>query len=63
MSLKNVEWNEDKAAARFEYKEATSLEVPVCAFYVKYKNALSSEYKEVNFYLVCMKNAEYLKYV
>ncbi|EFO92796.1 hypothetical protein CRE_06250 [Caenorhabditis remanei] len=51
MSLKNVEWNEDKAAARFEYKPATSQEVPVCAFYVKYKNALSSEYKEVNFYL------------
>ncbi|EFO92448.1 hypothetical protein CRE_11082 [Caenorhabditis remanei] len=51
MSLKNVEWNEDKAAARFEYKEETSHEVPVCAFYVKYKNALSSEYKEVNFYL------------
>uniref|UniRef100_A0A8R1HJ74 Protein kinase domain-containing protein n=1 Tax=Caenorhabditis japonica TaxID=281687 RepID=A0A8R1HJ74_CAEJA len=51
MSLKSVEWNDDKAAARLTFDQATSVHVPACSLQMMYKNALSSEYKHVDFYL------------
>eukprot|EP00081_Caenorhabditis_elegans_P007575 NP_001257184.1 Uncharacterized protein CELE_B0198.3 [Caenorhabditis elegans] len=49
MSLKSVEWNDDKAAAHMAFDQGTSVHVPACTLQIMYKNGLSSEYKSIDF--------------
>ncbi|EGT50643.1 hypothetical protein CAEBREN_20030 [Caenorhabditis brenneri] len=51
MNLKNIEWNQDKAAARFGFLPATNVYIPVCSFQIEHKKVLSSESKVIDFYL------------
>ena len=52
MKLKSVIWNDDKAAARLAFDQDGSVHVPTCSLQMMYKNALSAEYKHVDFHLV-----------
>ncbi|EFO97223.1 hypothetical protein CRE_16619 [Caenorhabditis remanei] len=51
MKLKSVIWNDDKAAARLAFDQDGSVHVPTCSLQMMYKNALSAEYKHVDFHL------------
>ncbi|CAO4379655.1 unnamed protein product [Caenorhabditis nigoni] len=49
LSLKSVEWKDDKAVARLSPDSNSG--IPACSYEIQYKNALSSEYTTVKFYL------------
>uniref|UniRef100_A0A1I7UNH7 Protein kinase domain-containing protein n=1 Tax=Caenorhabditis tropicalis TaxID=1561998 RepID=A0A1I7UNH7_9PELO len=51
LKLKDIEWKDDEAAARFEIVKSTSHHVPTCSFQINHKTILSTDYTTEQFNL------------